>query len=80
MHKILLTNIIYPNITITLNAWEKFDNIIKNSKSDKNSKSNKNNIKGFLFSAKSGGCNGFNYNLRSLNLREYDSYLYKNSK
>ncbi len=39
-------------INISNNAWYKMNNIIKSQ-----------NVKGFLFSAVSGGCNGLNYNL-----------------
>lgn len=41
-----------PIITITENAWTKFESITKTQKA-----------KGFIFSAESGGCNGFNYKL-----------------
>ena len=40
-------------ITVSRNAIKKMNNIIKKS----------NNKNGFLFSIKSGGCNGFNFNL-----------------
>ena len=50
-----------PIINITENAWNKMNNIIKNT----------DNI-GFIFSADSGGCNGFNYNLELLNKYELD--------
>ena len=46
------TVIIKPPISITSNAWNKINDIINKSKSS-----------GMLFSASSGGCNGFNYNL-----------------
>jgi len=72
-----LTNIIYPNITITSNAWNKLDDIIK--KGDITNNRSK-LVKGFLFSAKSGGCNGFNYNLNSFNKRDYKTYFNKYSK
>ena len=39
-----------PPITITNNAWNKVDEILKNT-----------NSKGMIFYASSGGCNGFNY-------------------
>ena len=39
-----------PPITITNNAWNKVDEILKNT-----------NSKGMIFYATSGGCNGFNY-------------------
>ena len=49
-------------ILVTKNAWNKMSNIIKLS----------NNNLGFLFSASSGGCNGFNFNL---DLLDYNSYM-----
>lgn len=42
-----------PIITITENAWKKLGSITKTQKG-----------KGFIFSAESGGCNGFNYKLK----------------
>jgi iron-sulfur cluster assembly accessory protein len=48
-------------ITITDNAWNKMSEILKNNKNYS-----------FLFSAKGGGCNGFNYNLESINKKEFD--------
>ena len=44
------------NIQITKNAWTKITQIIKQTK----------NPYGFLYSASSGGCNGFNFNLEPL--------------
>ena len=56
------TNILKkPIINITENAWNKIINI--------NKKVTKNN--GFLFSAKTGGCNGFNYNFNILKDDEF---------
>ena len=54
-------NTIQPIINITENAWNKMINI--------NKKLVINN--GFLFSAKTGGCNGFNYNLNILKNEEF---------
>tara|TARA_B100001248_G_C27045268_1_gene302703 strand:- start:98 stop:505 length:408 start_codon:yes stop_codon:yes gene_type:complete len=51
-------------IYITNNAWKKMDSILK-----------KQDAYTFLFSAKSGGCNGFNYDLSLLNLDEYFDYI-----
>mgnify|MGYP001206861103 CR=1 FL=1 len=48
-------------IAITDNAWNKMSEILKNNKNYS-----------FLFSAKGGGCNGFNYNLESINKKEFD--------
>ncbi len=53
--------IIKPIINITNNAWLKMNNILSKT----------NNI-GFIFSADSGGCNGFNYNLELINKSEFD--------
>ena len=46
-------NISRTKIHITTNAWKKMDNIMQISE----------NKLGFLFSASSGGCNGFNFEL-----------------
>ena len=50
-------------LNITENAWYKMTNILKKT-------NDKNNI-GFLFSADSGGCNGFNYNLELINNTQF---------
>ena len=47
-------------INITNNAWKKLSNITKKSNA---------NI-GFLFGVTSGGCNGFNFDLKLLNNQE----------
>ena len=47
-------------INITNNAWKKIASIIQNS-----------NSAGLLFSAKGGGCNGFNYNLKLMNKQTF---------
>ena len=47
-------------ITITDNAWNKMNKIVK-KKNDTN----------FLFSAIGGGCNGFNYNLKLIDNEKY---------
>ena len=54
-------------IAITTNAWEKMHYII-----------NQGHHTSFLFSASSGGCNGFNYKLELLNKEEFDEYIKKN--
>ena len=51
------------SIQITQNAWRKMSNIIKLSK----------NKYGFIYSASSGGCNGFNFELNLLNQKLYES-------
>jgi iron-sulfur cluster assembly protein len=47
-------------IKITNNAWKKIFDISSKSQNNK-----------LLFGAKSGGCNGFNFNLKLLNTNEY---------
>ena len=54
-------------ITISNNAWYKMNDILKKNKNF-----------AFLFSAQSGGCNGFNYNLETINKNQFDS-LYKDN-
>ena len=49
------------SIQITQNSWKKMSNIIKLSK----------NKYGFLYSASSGGCNGFNFNLDLLDKKTF---------
>ena len=48
-------------VIITQAAWSKIANILKQKESF-----------AFLFSAKGGGCNGFNYNLETIDKREFD--------
>ena len=50
-------------ITITNNAWNKINDIIKKS-----------NTMGMLFSVKSGGCNGFNYSFETINSKNMDIF------
>ena len=49
-------------ITITKNAWGKLEQIINKS----------NNKHGFIFGVTSGGCNGFNFDLRLMQKEEYE--------
>ena len=49
-------------IQVTNEAWNKIESIMKQSS---------NNI-GFIFSASSGGCNGFNYNLNLLDDNKFE--------
>jgi len=65
----MFSNLKKNPIKITNNAWEKMDNIIKYKKTP-----------GFLFSATSGGCNGFNYNLTLLDYNYYKSEISKKIK
>ena len=57
----------YP-ITITNNAWNKMTEIIT-----------KQNANSFLFSATSGGCNGFNYELTLIDKMKYNN-IYNTNK
>ena len=52
-------------IIVSNNAWNKMGNILKNKISY-----------AFLFSARGGGCNGFNYNLETIDKNQFDE-LYK---
>jgi len=54
-------------IIVTNNAWDKIIKINKKQKSFS-----------FLFSATSGGCNGFNYKFNLLNEKEYEN-IYNNT-
>ena len=47
-------------INVTTNAWKKMSSIIQKS----------NNKNGFIFGANSGGCNGFNFDLRLIEKEE----------
>ena len=51
-------------IKITNNAWNKINQILE-----------KQQLYSFIFSAKSGGCNGFNYNLSLIDKMEYNKIL-----
>ena len=53
------------NILITKNAWKKMTEIIKQSK----------NLYGFIYSASSGGCNGFNFELELLNKKTHNNII-----
>jgi len=57
-----------PIINITKNAWKKMEIILKQS----------NNKHGFIFGATSGGCNGFNFDLRLINESEFKKIQKKN--
>ena len=54
-------------ITITKSAWNKMGSVL-----------NSNNHYSFLFSAKSGGCNGFNYKLETIDKNNFDD-IFKNT-
>ena len=68
LKRLFSTAIKYP-ITITDNSWNKMSSIIK-----------KQNAPGFLFSASSGGCNGFNYKLKLLDQAKFDKINDDNKK
>ena len=51
-------------LTITKHAWDKMS-YIKNT----------NNSYAFMFSAKGGGCHGFNYSLETLDKKEYQNLM-----
>jgi iron-sulfur cluster assembly accessory protein len=50
-------------ITVTINAWKKLSDIIKQSE----------NKYGFLYSSSSGGCSGFNFDLGLLDKNTYEN-------
>ena len=54
-------------IHVTKNAWKKMSQIINASK----------NQYGFIYSASSGGCNGFNFELSLLQKKVYDEIIQK---
>ena len=60
--EILIKVILMTSIRVTQNAWNKISDIIKQS----------NNKFGFIYSASSGGCNGFNFELNLLNKDIYE--------
>ena len=53
------------SIRITQNAWQKMRDILLKS----------NNNLGFIYSASSGGCNGFNFELNIIQKKEYDNIV-----
>ena len=63
MIKRVFSTIKKSSIIVTNNAWNKIEEISKTQKGI------------FLFSATSGGCNGFNYKLNILNRDEYNKIL-----
>ena len=52
-------------IQVTVNAWQKISEIMKQSK----------NKYGLLFSSSSGGCSGFNFELGLLDKKTYESII-----
>lgn len=57
----------FLNIIITNNAWKKISDISKTQNNNK-----------FLLSASSGGCNGFNYNFKTIDYNEYINIINNN--
>jgi Fe-S cluster assembly iron-binding protein IscA len=53
------------SINVTQNAWRKMRDIIVKSK----------HSIGFIYSASSGGCNGFNFQLNPIQQKEYDKIV-----
>ena len=53
------------SILITQNAWRKMRDVLLKS----------NNNLGFIYSASSGGCNGFNFELNIIQKKEYDNIV-----
>lgn len=51
-------------ITVTNNAWQKINEIVKIQ-----------NCTGMVFSAEGGGCNGFNYKLEIMDEKEYNTFI-----
>ena len=68
MLKRLFSTTVKSPITITNLAWDKMTEILKQQKTSY-----------FIFSAVSGGCNGFNYDLKLLDKNKYDN-MYSNKR
>ena len=60
-------------INITKSAWSKLGQIIRDQGANGTNKSY-----AFLFSASSGGCNGFNYDLSTIDKREFKELIKPN--
>ena len=56
----LFSTMVKPPITITTSAWDKMTEITAEK-----------NTSRFIFSTTSGGCNGFNYDLKLLDTKIY---------
>ena len=74
MYRRLFTNHVYPHISITDAAWKKLSDIIKSGNDSKKTRRARASadVRGILFSATSGGCNGFNYSLNTISSKRYD--------
>jgi iron-sulfur cluster assembly accessory protein len=57
-----------PLIAVTVHAWKKMEKILHASTAKK----------GFIYSVTSGGCNGFNFNLKLINSEELESIANRN--
>ena len=68
MIKRFFTTSTKQSITVTNNAWNKIKEITSEQKQSC-----------FIFSAKSGGCNGFNYNFNLIDKTEYNKIVEENS-
>jgi iron-sulfur cluster assembly accessory protein len=68
MKRLFSTSTKFP-INVSKNAWDKMKKILSIQSAES-----------FLFSATSGGCNGFNYNLRLLNKEKYNNFFMNNHK
>ena len=64
MIKRMFSTITKPSILVTNHAWNKIIEISKKQK-----------LSSFLFSATSGGCNGFNYKLALIDEKDYKNIL-----
>ena len=69
MIKRLFSSVSINSIHVTENAWKKLSEISENQK-----------IINFLFSAKSGGCNGFNYDLKLIDEEKFNNINDEESK
>ncbi len=67
--KRFINQISNQNINITESAWNKISNILKQTQGCS-----------FIFSAKGGGCNGFNYDFRSINKDEFEKIIFDSGK
>ena len=68
-----ITKSIKSPINITSNAWDKMKKIIKSAECKESDR-----YESFLFSANSGGCNGFNYDLKLIKEKEYNEIMNSN--
>lgn len=62
--KKLLSTLSKPIIQVTPNAWTQISNILTKTHSS-----------AFLFGARGGGCNGFNYDFKIISEQEYQEWI-----